>query len=91
MGLRRKKVTTRLRKVNQTKKSDGIQAPGACGPGLQRPWGPGPQGLGPNLQPTIFRKSPGRSLAKAWVSAETAASGVGTWRETKPGYPSYPS
>ena len=27
--------------------SGGIQAPGACGPGLQRAWGPGPQGLGP--------------------------------------------
>ena len=27
---------------------------------------------------------------EAWVSAETAASEVGTWRETKPGYPPYP-
>ena len=41
-------------------------------------------------QITIFRKPPGGSLAKAWVSAETAASEVGTWRETKPGYPPYP-
>ena len=41
-------------------------------------------------QITIFRKPPGRSLAKAWVSAETAASEVGTWRQTKPGYPAYP-
>ena len=71
---------------------------GACGPGLQGAWGPGPPGLGarptrglgpfptkaPNL---IFRKPVGGSLAKAWVSAETAASEVGTWRETKPGYP----
>ena len=33
-----------------------------------------------------------KSLAKAWVSAETAASEVGTWRETKPGFsPSPPS
>ena len=40
-------------------------------------------------QITIFRKPPGGSLAKAWVSAETSASEVGTWRETKPGYP-YP-
>ena len=34
----------------------------------------------------ILRRSkpPGGSLAKAWVSAETAASEVGTWRETKP-------
>ena len=40
-------------------------------------------------QITIFRK-PSGSLAKAWVSAETAASEVGTWRETKPGYPPLP-
>ena len=76
-----------------TGESGGIQAPGACGPGLQGAWGPGPQGLGPGppgaqtSQITIFRKPPGGSLAKAWVSAETAASEVGTWRETKPGYP----
>ena len=85
--------------------SGGIQAPGACGPGLQGAWGPGPQGLGPGppgawgLFPTkttnlsklrFFRKPPGGSLAKAWVSAETAASEVGTWRETRPGYPPYP-
>ena len=38
----------------------------------------------------IFRKPPGGSLAKAWVSAETAASEGGTWRETKPGYPPPP-
>ena len=30
-----------------TGESGGIQAPGACGPGLQGAWGPGPQGLGP--------------------------------------------
>ena len=35
----------------------------------------------------FFRKPLGGSLAKAWVSAETAASEVGTWSETKPGYP----
>ena len=67
-----------------TGESGGIQAPGACGPGLQ----------GPRARPTsslgLFRKPPGGSLAKAWVSAETAASEVGTWRETKPGYPPYP-
>ena len=84
-----------------TGESGGIQAPGACGPGLQGAWGPGPQGLGPGpsrvetfshkSQITIFRKPSGGSLAKAWVSAETAASEVGTWRETKPGYPPYPS
>ena len=49
-----------------------------------RPQGPVP------LKLRFFRKPPGRSLAKAWVSAETAASEVGTWRETKPGYPPYP-
>ena len=62
--------------------------------------GPGPQGLGPGppgawattqtSQIPIRRKPPGGSLAKAWVSAETAASEVGTWRETKPGYPPPP-
>ena len=61
-----------------------------------RPQGPVGQvsrGLGAQAarsQITIFRKPPGGSLAKAWVSAETAASEVGTWRETKPGYPPYP-
>ena len=30
-----------------TGESGGIQAPGACGPGLQGAWGPGTQGLGP--------------------------------------------
>ena len=42
------------------------------------------------LKLRFFCKPPGGSLAKAWVSAETAASEVGTWRETKPGYPPYP-
>ena len=50
--------------------------------------GPGPPGKPLKLR--FFRKPPGGSLAKAWVSAETAASEVGTWRETKPGYPPYP-
>ena len=100
MRLRRnKKLKTRLAG------SGGIQAPGACGPGLQGAWGPGPQGLGPGppgawglcptkttqtFQITKGRKPPGGSLVKAWVSAETAAWEVGTWRETKPGYPPYP-
>ena len=59
---------------------------------LQGPaWGPGPQGCGPGppgawAQTSLFANL----LAKAWVSAETAASEVGTWRETKPGYPPYP-
>ena len=94
-----------INRCKEISESGGIQAPGACGPGLQGAWGPGPQGLGPGppgawglfptkttqtSQITIFRKPPGGSLAKAWVSAETAASEVGTWRETKPGYPPYP-
>ena len=69
---------------------------------VSRGLGAGPQGLGPGppgawglfppkpLKLRFFRKPPGGSLAKAWVSAETAASEVGTWRETKPGYPPYP-
>ena len=49
MGLRRnKKLKTRCRKSSG--ESGGIQAPGACGPGLQGAWGPGPQGLGPGPQ-----------------------------------------
>ena len=104
MVLRRNKKLKILAALS-TGESGGIQAPGACGPGLQGAWGPGPQGLGPGppgawglfpqkhtqtSQITIFRKPPGGSLAKARVSAETAASEVGTWRETKPGYPPYP-
>ena len=72
------------------------RSPGGLGPGAPRAWGPAHQGPGafspqkpPNLS-RFFRKPPGGSLAKAWVSAETAASEVGTWRETKPGYPPYP-
>ena len=42
---------------------------GARAPGLARPAG--------ITQITIFRKPSGGSLAKAWVSAETAASEVG--------------
>ena len=40
MGLRQ----LGLQEVNG--ESGRIQAPGACGPGLQGAWGPGPQGLG---------------------------------------------
>ena len=36
-----------LRRMQEISESGGIQAPGACGPGLQGAWGPGPQGLGP--------------------------------------------
>ena len=101
MGLRRnKKLKTWF--AGSPGESGGIQAPGACGPGLQGAWGPGLQGLGPGppgawafspqkppkpLKLRFFRKPPGGSLAKAWVSAETAALEVGTWRETKPGHP----
>ena len=44
MGLRRNK---KLKTWLAGSQSGGIQAPGACGPGLQGAWGPGPQGLGP--------------------------------------------
>ena len=97
MGLRRnKKLKTRLAG------SGGIQAPvGQVSRGLgaraPRAWGPAHQGPGafahknhPNLSNYERPLISGVSLAKAWVSAETAASEVGTWRETKPGYPPYP-
>ena len=70
--------------VGQVSRGLGARAP--------RAWGPAHQGPGPfptkttHLSNYDFRKPPGGSLAKAWVSAETAASEVGTWRETKPGY-----
>ena len=47
MGLRRNKEVKNLACRKSTSESGGIQAPGACGPGLQGAWGPGPQGLGP--------------------------------------------
>ena len=65
--------------------SGGIQAPGACGPGFQGAWGPGPQGLGPGPNHPLKL----RFFANLLL-AETAASDVGTWRETKPGYPPLP-
>ena len=72
--------------VGQVSRGLGARAP--------RAWGPAHQGPGPfphkNHKLRFFRKPPGGSLAKAWVSAETAASEVGTWRETKPGYPPNP-
>ena len=64
------------------------RAPRAWGPAHQGPGAFSPQKPPKTSQITIFRKPPGGSLAKAWVSAETAASEVGTWRETKPGSPS---
>ena len=69
--------------VGQVSRGLGARAP--------RAWGPAHQGAGafsPQKppKPRFFRKPPGGSLA----TAETAASEVGTWRETKPGYPPYP-
>ena len=74
--------------VGQVSRGLGARAPRAWGPAHQGP-GPFPHKNHP-LKLRFFRKPPGGSLAKAWVSAETAASEVGTWRETKPGYPPYP-
>ena len=89
MGLRRNKKlkTASVRvagsrpqgPVGQVSRGLGARGPRAWGPAHQRP-----------LKLRFFREPPGGSLAKAWVSAETAASEVGTWRETKPGYPPYP-
>ena len=47
MILRRNKNVKNLACRKSTGESGGIQAPGACGPGLQGAWGPGRQGLGP--------------------------------------------
>ena len=76
--------------VGQVSRGLGARAPRAWGPAHQGPGAFSPQKTTQTSQITIFRKPPGGSLAKAWVSAETAASEVGTWRETKPGYPPYP-
>ena len=76
--------------VGQVSRGLGARAPRAWGPAHQGPGAFSPQKHTQTSQITIFRKPPGGSLAKAWVSAETAASEVGTWRETKPGYPPYP-
>ena len=73
--------------VGQVSRGLGARAPRAWGPARQGPGAFSPQ---KPLKLRFFRKPPGGSLAKAWVSAETAASEVGTWRETKPGYPPYP-
>ena len=75
--------------VGQVSRGLGARAPRAWGPAHQGP-GPFPHKNHKPLKLRFFRKPPGGSLAKAWVSAETAASKVGTWRETKPGYPPYP-
>ena len=95
MGLRRnKKLKTWLAgsqpvRVAGSRPQGPVRGLGARAP---RAWGPAHQGPGPFphknqlLKLRFFRKPPGGSLAKAWVSAETAALEVGTWRETKPGY-----
>ena len=75
--------------VGQVSRRLGARAPRAWGPAHQGPGAFSPQ-KPTQLSNTIFRKPPGGSLAKAWVSAETAALEGGTWRETKPGYPPYP-
>ena len=76
--------------VGQVSRGLGARAPRAWGPARQGPGAFSPQKPPKPLKLRFFRKPPGGSLAKAWVSAETAASKVGTWRETKPGYPPYP-
>ena len=76
--------------VGQVSRGLGARAPRAWGPAQQGPGAFSPQKPPKPLKLRFFRKPPGGSLAKAWVSAETAASEVGTWRETKPGYPPYP-
>ena len=75
--------------VGQVSRGLGARAPRAWGPAHQGPGAFSPQEPQP-LKLRFFRKLVGGSLAKAWVSAETAAAEVGTWRETKPGYPPYP-
>ena len=67
--------------VGQVSRGLGARAP--------RAWGPALFPHHPPLKLRFFSKPLGGSLAKAWVSAETAALEVGTWRETKPGYPPY--
>ena len=77
--------------VGQVSRGLGARAPRAWGPARQGPGAFSPQKPPGPLKLRFFRKPPCGSLAKAWVSAETAASEVGTWRETKPGYPPTPS
>ena len=83
-----------MRVAGSRPQGPGGQVSSGLGARAPRAWGPAHQGPGEKTtqtsQITIFCKPPGGSLAKAWVSAETAASEVGTWRETKPGYPPYP-
>ena len=96
MGLRRNKKLKTWLAGSQPMRVAGSRPQGPVGQvsrGLPARQGPGPfhHKNHPNLSNyDFFDKPPGGSLAKAWVSAETAALEVGTWRETKPGYPPYP-
>ena len=93
MGLRRNKKLKRLAGSQPVRVADpglrGLWArsPGGLGPGPPGLWARPTRGLGP-FQP------PGGSLAKAWVSAETAASEVGPGgkrsRDTPPTPPPHP-
>ena len=47
---RREQEVKNLARRKSTGESGGIQAPGACGPGLQGAWGPGPRAWGPAHQ-----------------------------------------
>ena len=89
-GERKRVFTLSAFAVGQVSRGLGARAPRAWGPAHQGPGAFSPQKPPKPLKLRFFRKPPGGSLAKAWVSAETAASEVGTWRETKPGYPRYP-
>ena len=75
--------------MGQVSRGLGARAPRAWGPAHQGPGAFSPQKPPKPLKLRFFANLL-VSLAKAWVSAETAASEVGTWRETKPGYPPYP-
>ena len=86
MGLRRnKKLKTWL--AGSQWRDPGPRGLWARSPGGLGPGPPGAWGLFPTKtttsQITIFSQMGG-------ASAETAASEVGTWRETKPGYAPYP-
>ena len=93
MGLRRNKKLKTCRKSEW--RDPGPRGLWARSPGGLGPGPPGAWGLFPTNHPNLsnydfFANLLVGALAKAWVSAETAASEVGTWRETKPGYPPYP-
>ena len=73
-----KKLKTWLAEVNA--ESGGIQAPGACGPGLQGAWGPGPQGLGPGPPqgPGAFSpQKPPKQITRGFSPSPPSATKVG--------------